>query len=289
MNVAPSVAVAAVLVCCLGNATPVHGQTRFDDIRLIVDATEGSVELDRVVLISDARTRRLRIEDRDGKVRLDASFDQLRNLHFEESRFPRRFARSLPYLTIHYVRASGDPAFAVFRLPGDAVGPLLDTLERDTGLRVDRSAPAASFLGLPLYLTPGYPVEVRDSTGRKIRGQVTALSDTMIELGTAGRFDAASINRIDVIDPIRSGAYGGAPFGILLGIVFWATIPDCEDMCGELPSLAGGIAIGAVTGALIDAKTRRSAYRRPEGQSPRVEWGPLIDSKRKGVHVSLRF
>lgn len=273
MNVTRRVAVAVGLIC-LGSAIPVHGQTRFGDVRLIADATEESADLERAVLVSDAQARRLRIEDRDGTVRLETSFDQLRSLHFEESTYPPRlFARSAAYLTIHYLRGPGDTAVAAVRLPSDAVARVLETLERDSGLRVDRSATAASFLGLPLHLTPKYPVEVRDSTGRKVRGQVGALSDTMIDLGTAGRFEAGSISRIDVIDPVRNGAARGATLGILLGLVFWATIPECEDLCGLLPSLAGGVAIGAVSGALIDANTRRSAFRRPE----------------PGVRVSLRF
>lgn len=76
---------AAVLTLFAG-VIPAHGQTRFDDVRLVVDADEESADLERAILTSDPQGRRLRIE----------------------------------------------------RLPGDAVAAVLDTLERDTGLAVDR-------------------------------------------------------------------------------------------------------------------------------------------------------
>ena len=281
----------AAVITLLASVIPVHGQTRFDDVRLIVDADEESADLERAILTSDPQGRRLRIEDRDGKVWLDATFDQLRALHFEESRYPPRvFAGSAPYLTIQYVRPSGETAFAAVRLPGESVTRVLDTLERDTGLAVDRSEPTASFLGLPLHLTRGYPVEVTDSTGRRVRGGVVSFSDTTIDLGTAGRFEATSIRRIDVIDPIGNGASTGAVvLGIPLFLVFWVS-QGCEDACGALPSLLGGVGIGAIAGAFIDARTRRSAYRRPEqGASARVEWRPVLHPQRKGVNVSLSF
>lgn len=281
----------ATVLTVLTGAIPVHGQTRFDDVRLVVDADEESADLERAILTSDPQGRRLRIEDRDGRVRVDASFDQLRALHFEESTYPPRlFARRAPYLTIQYVRPAGETAFAVVRLPGDSVAAMLDTLERDTRLAVDRSEPTASFLGLPLHLTPGYPVEVTDSTGRRVRGGVMSFSDTTIDLGTAGRFEASSIRRIDVIDPIRNGASTGAVvLGIPLFLVFWVN-QDCEDACGGLPSLLGGVGIGALAGAFVDARTRRPAFRRADqGGSPRAEWTPFLHPKRKGVHVSLSF
>lgn len=117
-----------------------------------------------------------------------------------------------------------------------------------------------------------------------------SFSDTTIDLGTGGRFEASSIRRIDVIDPIRNGASTGASvLGIPLFFVFWLS-QDCEDMCGLLPSLVGGLGIGSLAGAFVDARTRRPAFRRPDqGGSPRAEWRPFLHPKRIGVHVSLAF
>jgi len=141
-----------------------------------------------------------------------------------------------------------------------------------------------SFLGLPIYQTPGYPVYVTDSTGRRIKGAIAGLSQSAIDLGKLGRFEAASVRRIDVIDPVWNGAVlGAALLGGQLSVVLWA-----RTACDDCTSAVGAsVAIGAVVGALIDRSVMRLAYRAPEPRaSPRVAWRPVFDDNRKGLHLA---
>jgi len=288
----------AVALCSfLLGATSAVGQSRFEDVRLIVDRHGESIlpgqnegfDDERGVLTSDVPARQLRFET-SGRVLLEVPFDRLLSLHYEESKYPARFfGRVAPYLTIHHVRDAGEPAFAILRLSRDSAPRLLKTLKNDTGLPVDRTPPMTSFLGLPIYLTPGYPVYVTDSTGRRIKGDIAGLSQSAIDLGKLGRFEAASVRRIDVIDPVWNGAVLGAGLlGAPLSVVLF-TYNYCED-CSTLPHVVGRFAIGAVVGALIDRSVIRLAYRAPEPRaSPRVAWRPVFDNNRKGLHLSLRF
>lgn len=289
-------AVMTVALCSfLLGATPAVGQSRFEDVRLIVDRHDESFlsgqnkgfDDERGVLTSDVPARQLRFET-SGRVLLEVPFDRLSSLHYEEAKYPARF-RVAPYLTIHYLRDAGEPGFAILRLSKDSAPRLLKTLESDTGLPVDRTPPMTSFLGLPIHLTPGYPVYVTDSTGRRIKGEIAGLSQSAIDLGKLGRFEAASVRRIDVIDDVWNGALLGAfLIGYPLALVHLDRTWECDD-CSVLPSV-GGYAIGAVVGALIDRRVNRLAYRAPEPRaSPRVAWRPVFDNNRKGLHLALRF
>lgn len=283
-------AVTAVALCSfLLGATSAVGQSRFEDVRLIVDRLNERFDDEKGVLTSDVSARQLRFET-SGRVLLEVPFDRLLSLHYEESKYPVRFfGRVGPYLTIHHLRDAGEPAFAILRLSKDSAPGLLKTLESDTGLPVDRTPPTTSFLGLPIHLTPGYPVYVTNSTGRRIKGEIAGLSQSAIDLGKLGRFEAASVRRIEVIDPVWDGAVLGAILlGYPLALVHVDRTYNCDD-CSDLPGL-GGYAIGAVVGALIDRRVNRVAYRAPESRaSPRVAWGPVFDNNRKGLHLSLRF
>jgi hypothetical protein len=291
-------AVMAVALCSfLLGATSAVGQSRFDDVRLIVDRQSESFmqgqnkgfDDERGALTSDVSARQVRFET-SGRVLLAVPFDRLVSLHYEESKYPVRFfGRVGWFLTIHYVRDAGEPAFALLRLSRDSAAGLLRTLESDTGLPVDRTPPRTSFLGLPLHLTPGTPVYVTDSTGRRIKGKLAGLSRSAIDLGKAGRFDAASVRRIDEIDSVWDGAIDGAAIlGLPIFLVLWDR-NYCDD-CSSLPSTVGGWAIGAVVGALLDRRVNRLAYRAPDPRaSPRVVWTPVFDDKRKGLHLSVRF
>jgi hypothetical protein len=117
-------------------------ESRFSDVRLMVSRHgisfiryEGFDER-RGVLVSDTAARRLRFEA-DGRLLFDVPFDRLSAGRCEQSKYPpRSFRRSGHYLTLHYVRETGEPAFGVFRLPGAAVVDLLAAFERDTGMSI---------------------------------------------------------------------------------------------------------------------------------------------------------
>jgi len=141
---------------------PVYAEeSRFADVRLIVGrGWNGGFDEAKGALISDTQAKRLRFEA-GGRSLLDVRFDQLRAARYEESKYPpRSFQRSGIYLTLHYVRDTGDPAFDVLRLPGGAAADLLAVIERDTDIRIERGPAASSFLGIPVHLAVGNRVEV---------------------------------------------------------------------------------------------------------------------------------
>lgn len=144
-------------------AVPVHAaESRFADVRLIVGRDwNGGFDEARGELISDTQAKRLRFEV-SGRSLFDVPFDRLRAGRYEESKYPpRSFRRSGHYLALHYVRHTGEPAFDVFRLPGDQAVDLLAVFERDTGISIERGPAATSFLGLPVHLAVGTRVQGR--------------------------------------------------------------------------------------------------------------------------------
>jgi hypothetical protein len=249
------------------------------------------------VLTSDAQARQPRFESASGTL-FEVSFDQLTALHYEESLFPpfRGFGRSRSYLTIHYTTASGDPGFEILRLSKDPAPDLLAALERDTGLSVDRGPATASFLGLPIHTAIGDTVYVTDDAGHRGKGTVRRLSPSSIELQPSGRFEAASVQKVEVSDPTGDGAARGAVLGGLLSLaaeLFGCLLIVNEDhpLCQE-PLLFGAIGVvgGAILGRAADAHTLRAAYIRTRpSQSRGVQWTPVLGPNKKGIRVSLHF
>jgi hypothetical protein len=148
-------------------AVPVHAaESRFGDVRLIVGRDwNGGFDEASGELISDIQAKRLRFEV-SGRSLFDVPFDRLRAGRYEESKYPpRSFRRSGHYLALHYVRHTGEPAFDVFRLPGDQAVDLLAVFERDAGLSIERGPAATSFLGLPVHLAVGSRVQLTGDAG----------------------------------------------------------------------------------------------------------------------------
>jgi hypothetical protein len=276
-------------------AVPVHAEeSRFTDVRLVVGrGWNGGFDEAKGVLISDSQAKRLRF-DVDGRSMLDVRFDQLRAARYEQSKYPpRSFRRSGLYLTVHYVRDTGDPAFEVLRLPGGAAADLLAVFERDTDIRIERGPAATSFLGLPVHLAVGNRVEVTGESGARVRGTVVQLSASSLDLGAAGRFDVESVRRINVRDGLWEGIAAGAVASLLPAafVSFAACINEACSGFWILPFRGWAVVgAGAVAGAAIDAGKTRLAYRRTDQRNaPRVEWTPLIGNTRRGVQLSVQF
>ena len=256
-------------------AMPVHAEeSRFADVRLIVGrGWNGGFDEAKGALISDTQAKRLRFEA-GGRSLLDVRFDHLRAARYEQSKYPpRSFRRSGYYLTLHYVRDMGDPGFDVLRLPGGAAADLLAVIERDTDIRIERGPAATSFLGIPVHLAVGNRVEVTGESGARVRGTVVQLSASSLDLGTSGRFDAASVRQIDVRDGVWEGIAIGAVAALLPAA--FVTFADCvNDACSGFGMLSSRgwavVGAGAAAGAAIDAGKTRHAYRR-------------------GVQLSVRF
>ena len=294
----PGLAVAFALVSLLP-VPSLRAESRFEDVRLIVGRhgealfrNEGFDDV-RGTLTSDAQVRQLRFETASRVLLFEVSFDRLTSLHYEESRYPRlAFSRSRAYLTIHYTSAAGVSRFEILRLSKDSAASLLATVGRDTGLSIDRSPATTSFLGLPIHVPVGDIVYVTDNAGVRTRGSVAQLLPSSIELQPSGRFEAASVRKIEVSDPISDGAAVGAVEGLISGLFSTVACVSAPLAWCDRPGLNfwGQIAAGALVGALIDAKVMRDAYRRAESNKPqRVVWTPVLTGTRKGVQVSLRF
>ena len=113
---------------------------RLDGARSTIPTGPGRVTETVGVLISNSRETQIRFEAA-GRTLYAVPYGRIVAMHYEERGYPRRFLRkSSFYLTFHYSDADGRPAFETIRLLSmrDALAALA-TLERDTGLTVDRS------------------------------------------------------------------------------------------------------------------------------------------------------
>jgi hypothetical protein len=284
--------VAAVLVLL---AVPAQaGESRFDDVRLIVGrGWKGSFDDEKGALISDSQTKRLRF-DVGGRTLVDVRFEQLTAARYEQAQYPKRwFGRSWHYLTLHYIRDTGEPAFDVLLLPAASADHLLSALERDTDIRIERGPAATSFLGLPVHVAIGNRVEVTRESGARVRGTVSQLSASFVDLGPSGRFDAASIREIRV----RDGVWEGVAIGTAASMIpaLFVTLSEClNDPCSGLGMLSfrgwSVVAAGAIIGAAVDGGSTRHAYRRTDRRSAfGVQWSPVIGNNQAGMLVSLQF
>ena len=283
-----------VILVLFAAAPPVVGQARFDDVYVLVAdnpldwLTNKSHSEQRAVFIADGVTAQLHLEV-DGQRRLTVPRGAVSALHYEESAWPRRlFGRRAPYLTIHYRGEDGAAAFAILRLSPKSAPQVLEEVGRTTMRPIDRTASTAGFLGLPIHVMAKHSVFVTDRAGRRVKGLITALSPTSIELGPAGRFDAASVRHIEVTDPLLNGAVTGAA---LIGVpVFFALWNGsyCDD-CSALPSFIAGMGIGVASGALIDRRRLRTAYHSGRGTGPRAQVRPIGDRHLRMLQVSFTF
>jgi hypothetical protein len=278
-----------------------HAELRLAEVHMVVghhgsmlffrregfDVVEG-------VLIADTTAKRLRFEAK-GRSAFDVSFDRFGAVRDEESGFPRRaFEGPGRYLVVHYDLNGDDPAVAIFRLPSitrrQAIGTFLAALERDSGIHIERGPAATSFAGLPIHLSVGKKVRLTDRAGTTVKGRVSHVGLSSLDLGKAGRFDAAAVEQIEVSDPL----WNGAIFGYLIGgvaatAVVFATCFECtfkqQDVIGY-----GFIAAGVAAGVAIDLNAMRKAYHRSnQNDAPRVEWQPIVGRIRQGMQVSVRF
>lgn len=289
-----------VVLCVVFSAPAAQAETTFTNVQLVVGRHGQSVlrnpGLDHVAgtLTIDADTGRLLFEAA-GRPPLEIGFGALVALHYEESKFPRRvFGRRTPYLTVHHTAANGEPDSAVFRLPEEASPDILAAVERDTGRAVDRSESTVTFLGLPIHAGVGTVVYVTDESGRRTKGRVTKLDTASIDLDTAGRFDAATITKVQVADPVWGGLVVGAFVSLLPAAAI--TVESCvgSTSCHQwgplTPAGWGVVAAGGLVGALIDARKMRHAYRRVDGTNPpALQWNLMPVSDGRGVQVSFRF
>ena len=138
----------------------------------------------------------------------------------------------------------------------------------------------------------GDGVYVTDATGQRIKGDVSNLSGTTLEIRAGNRkrtLQADSIQRIERQDSLESGIWLG------LGIAFAGLQVSCRlearvvgDFCygtaySFLPVMAGS----AFLGAMIDASRHRTVYQ--ASGSRRLTWAPTVSRRHLGLRASVEW
>jgi len=118
---------------------------RFGDARLMV----GKQQIEGT-LVSDAKMKQIAF-DANGNTQFQVPFDKVRSLLYERAAKPRYAAGLLlawpllftkskqHYLTIQYTDAAGEGKFQIVRLDKNNVQAALNTIEADTGVKVERT------------------------------------------------------------------------------------------------------------------------------------------------------
>jgi hypothetical protein len=135
------------IVCAV--ATFPH--TAFADGRF--DRAKAMIGKERIdgTLSSDTKRREVRF-DADGGTPFRIPMDTIKSIYYERSGKPRYAAGLLiawpllftkskqHYLTIQYTDASGEGKFQIVQLDKSNFRPALETLEADTGIKIDRAS-----------------------------------------------------------------------------------------------------------------------------------------------------
>ena len=172
---------------------------------------------------------------------------------------------------------------------------------------------ATSFEEMQSLVKRGDTIEVRDATGRKVKGRLGELSTSALELlvrktGPDGRetfVPQARLSERDVQQIILErrdshlngtliGFAPGATIGVL--ILLLGAGCDCYTVESRAPiafwtiAIAGGL--GAGIGAGIDSsihKHRTVFFRQPAGRSSGLQVSPLLSTSAAGIQMSMRF
>lgn len=167
------------------------------------------------------------------------------------------------------------------------------------GLLEAHAQQATSFEQLQLLVKPGDTVTVTESTGQLSKGKIAELTRSSLRLVVGGVVrDIAATDVSEVkqrrSDPLGNGARNGAIAGAAFG-TFSAFFGDCpRGSCGGQRVAIVGVmgAFGAGLGVGVDALIIRTkvVYRGPVGPaSVRFNIAPVIDKRRKGIALSVRF
>lgn len=156
-------------------------------------------------------------------------------------------------------------------------------------------APATTLEQLQSRVAAGQTITVVDSSGQKIRGQISGLSASELKLDADGKQRTYTSETLAEVrtqhkDSLWNGTLIGAAAGsiFLIGMVASDWCSD-EASCGG--SYAWGVAymgMGAAAGAGIDAlrKGQITVYRR---SSSAVGVAPVLNPRAQGVLVSVKF
>ena len=158
---------------------------------------------------------------------------------------------------------------------------------------------AGTFDQLRVLVKPGDTLTIVDDAGQRVRGKVTSLSNSVLDLtvsGTARQFRSTDVTTIEKrgSDSLKNGALIGLAVGGGIGGAAIAAFAATDDgsvgpflVLGFL--MYGGIGAGIGTGfdALIEGN--RVIYARSGSAGARLTIAPIVSRDRKGARVSLRF
>jgi hypothetical protein len=159
-----------------------------------------------------------------------------------------------------------------------------------------------SFDQLSQVLKPGVVVFVQDENGQRIKGKISALSGSGLELRTGGTsertiaFPADRVTRVSRVDSRLNGfvigAIAGAVPGIIGGMMFnqychneSADCPAAVPIAGGVTALVGG-GIGYAIDGAIDGQKLVFARR---GAPAHARLIPMLGDHLAGVRLSLTF
>ena len=277
--------------------------------RLLVRTGGDRLEQPKGFLVSDSAAGRVRFEGQHPD-RFEARYDRITSLHYEDgAKHPDRlFNRDVEfYLTIRHSDDAGGQLVSTFRLNKADVASTLERLEADTGLTVHRTEARRSFLGLPIRVAVGDSVSITDVTGKKLKGRITALSESSLAVGWLRRRGASLRRGQRGEDPAalqggtcRTGRlrrrscrrrcamrHGCAVYGCGAGD-FARHGADCGRR-GRLGLAGYSVASGAVRHPLSKSPEVYRGGGGAGGASAAVTVGPLLTRQRRGMAVSVTF
>ena len=159
-----------------------------------------------------------------------------------------------------------------------------------------------SFSELSTVVKKGHVVFVEDETGQRVKGNITELSDSSLQLmttGVGGREVTIAANRVTRVSRVDSRVNGfllGAAIGVGAGIYSGSMVDMLFEneasnadfaypLFGALMGLAGG-GIGYAIDGAINGETLVFARR---GAASQVRVTPIVNPARAGVRLSIRF
>jgi hypothetical protein len=316
----------ALAISFVAAPTPAVAQdaeSRFADVRRVSRKPGGHVKQAQGWLILDPHGREVRFEDRN-RGGFKVPFDSITSIHsshvvsFDSGWWPRR--EWTDYATLHYVDSSGRDTFETLRLSGSDQGPLLATLERDTGHKIYHTTGTWSFPGIPVRAAIGDRVTVTDSSGQTSKGTIKYLTASAITLdgpdGALRVFDQAGVRRIKFSHSMRHDAWiglrGGAITGALMGAL---TVAALSNVCapefvtcdagetaralGRFSAIGGGIGGGVGAAFALPFGAIRYPFDKSKviyvNDAPgaiipsSIAVVPHISKDRKGLSVAMRF
>jgi hypothetical protein len=157
---------------------------------------------------------------------------------------------------------------------------------------------ASTFGELATKVKLGKTVQVTDEAGRKVKGKITDLSLSSLDVLVDGKKETFAESRVREISEQRrytgAGAATGGAAGAIVGVLFGIAVgPRCS--C-TVQAVAVGVGLfggaGAGAGAAIGAaRTYQSVVYRGARPAPAARFGlsPFVSKHGTGLAASIRF